>query len=290
MISGIHPEHLLERERAGELDAAERAQLDAHLSSCVACRFEREVRSDFADELAGEDPPVRCSGLVNEILPVTQPESKPSRPRRFKLAWLVAAAVMLLGAVAVASESGRRVWMPMLGLQPVTITAPSPTALVPPEPAAHWAPVTHDPTVLPAVDMTPDPQPIAASLAPTSQSLFDQESEARRRGDYDRAVELHSLLVTRYPQSREAQVSRVTIARMLLDRGDASSALVGFDAYLRNGGGELSEEAMLGRATALERLGRSTEARAAWQAILDRYENGPYAAQARARLAALAGK
>jgi TolA-binding protein len=99
-------------------------------------------------------------------------------------------------------------------------------------------------------------------------------------------LELHAELVARYPQSHETQVSRMMVARLLLDRGDASGALSGFDAYLRAGSGELREDALAGRATALERLGRTDEARRAWMALLDQYPNTAYGAHARSRVEA----
>jgi TolA-binding protein len=99
-------------------------------------------------------------------------------------------------------------------------------------------------------------------------------------------LQLHAELVARYPQSHEAQVSRMMVARMLLDRGDAAGALAGFDAYLRAGSGELREDALAGRATALERLGRTDEARRAWMALLDQYPNTAYGAHARSRVEA----
>lgn len=282
-VTGLHPEHLIEKDARGTLDDAERKQLEAHLAQCAACRFERTLRADFADELAGEDPPVRIS--LSDVQRQTPPLPLPSR-RAIRFTWLVAAAVLLLVVSAVASEPGRRVWMPMLGItiSSQTNDAPPPSARIEIEPS---------PPVIVHVDM-PAPtvtveKPVSSApvvVVENSQTLFDKESDARRSGDYERAIALHSDLVTRFPDSKEAQVSRVTIARMLLDRGDASSALVGFDAYLKHGGGELSEEARLGRATALERLGRKEEARAAWQALLDAHPDGPYAAQAKARIEA----
>jgi outer membrane protein assembly factor BamD (BamD/ComL family) len=46
---------------------------------------------------------------------------------------------------------------------------------------------------------------------------------------------------------------------------------------------------MVGRATALERLGRADEASRAWGALLAAFPETPYAAHARARLGGLNG-
>ena len=126
----------------------------------------------------------------------------------------------------------------------------------------------------------------SATPADTPTSLLGAETDARRRGDTARVLELHAQLVARYPQSREAQVSRMVVARLLLDRGDAAGALSGFDSYLRVGAGELREDALAGRATALDRLGRADEGRRAWMALLDQYPNSAYGAHARSRVEA----
>ena len=55
-IVDLHPEDLFDKELLDELTDSERARLEAHLERCSTCRFEREVRADFADELAGPRP------------------------------------------------------------------------------------------------------------------------------------------------------------------------------------------------------------------------------------------
>jgi Putative zinc-finger len=132
----------------------------------------------------------------------------------------------------------------------------------------------------------PEPRSPAAAPADGPAPLFLAEADARRRGDTARMLELHAQLVARYPQSHEAQVSRMMVARLLLDRGDAGGALSGFDAYLRAGSGELREDALAGRATALDRLGRTEEGRLGWLALLDQYPNTAYGTHARSRVEA----
>jgi TolA-binding protein len=122
-----------------------------------------------------------------------------------------------------------------------------------------------------------------ATNAESSKTLFDAMSEARRQGDYPRVMALHRRLQAEYPRSREAHVSHATIGRLLLDRGDAAAALESFAAYQARGSGALDEAVMVGRATALDRLGRSDEARASWQALLAAFPETPYAEHARMR-------
>jgi hypothetical protein len=76
--------------------------------------------------------------------------------------------------------------------------------------------------------------------------------------------------------------------RLLLDQGDAQGAARRFESYLASGSVELREEAMAGRATAFERLGRNDDEARAWTSLLEAYPQTPYAAHAHARLVHLA--
>jgi TolA-binding protein len=171
--------------------------------------------------------------------------------------------------------------------EPISVpeTPPVPEAAPPASetPAATEAPAppAHVPPARPLVP----PVPLAAPRTVVGPAeLFDREAAARRGGDYGRAVDLDRDLEARYPTSREAQVSRAIMGRLLLDRGDPAGALAKFQDYLAAGSGQLAEEAMVGRATALERLGKPEEAARAWGALVAAFPDSPYAAHARARL------
>jgi outer membrane protein assembly factor BamD (BamD/ComL family) len=118
----------------------------------------------------------------------------------------------------------------------------------------------------------------------TASELFDAANAARRAGDTGAALARYESLERQFPASREARLVAATSARLLLDRGDAAGALRRFDAYLAGGSSELREEAMAGRATALERLGQGEDEARAWAALLATYPHTPYAAHARARV------
>jgi len=297
-IAELHPEHLLEKEARGELTPDDRERLDTHLAQCGTCRFERQVRADFADDLDGDEGE-RISGLVRlaeeaarkapERTEFQKPEVVRQRRRPVGL-WFFAAAALLVVVSAAASEAGRRVWVPIF-IHDSTPSSPTVTDEVRRTTAPAPSPVLSnfsEPVV--PVEVASAPAPIVSApvvAAPTPSALLDQESDARRRGDYPRVIALHTELISKHPQSREAQVSRVTVARMLLDRGDPAGALAGFDAYLHDGSGELGEDAMAGRATALERLGRMKEARGAWASLVELYPASAYASHARARREAL---
>jgi TolA-binding protein len=305
-VVDLHPENLLDKEIRGELDASERQRLEAHLAQCATCRLERQLRADFALELSRDSVPPEIADLVDSLAkrkvepPV--PVLAPSRARRTRIVLVAAAAMLTVVAGAFAStETGRRVIGPLLGREAATrpygeatsVTAAPvarPPRVQPPATASSLAsPAEVDPPAAPQVTLTSvtSVQAVPSAGPPDGPApLFGAETEARRRGDTARVLELHAELVARYPQSREAQVSRMMVARLLLDRGDAAGALSGFDAYLRAGSGELREDALAGRATALDRLGRTDDARRAWAALLDQYPNSAYGAHARSRVEA----
>jgi TolA-binding protein len=122
--------------------------------------------------------------------------------------------------------------------------------------------------------------------AASAADLFARAGEARRSRDYDGALGLYRELVAKYPGSREAAVGQAIVAQLLLDRGDAAGALGHFDEYLSQGG-PLGEDALVGRALALARLGKRQEEASAWTALLASYPRSVHAARARAQLAAV---
>ncbi len=137
-----------------------------------------------------------------------------------------------------------------------------------------------------AGSQTPSTNATLPSLEPTAAQLFAQANEARRRGDDTSAVRQYGALQQRFPRAPEASLSHVALARLYLDRlGDPARALAEFDRYLAGGrAGALDEETLVGRTLALERLGRATEEKEAWQKLLAVFPNSLSAARARARL------
>jgi TolA-binding protein len=101
-------------------------------------------------------------------------------------------------------------------------------------------------------------------------------------------VRLYRELLARHPAASEAGATRMALGRLLLDDGDATSALSLFDEYLAAADPALREEAMADRARSLERLGREREERAAWSQLLESYPQSIHATRARARLEELA--
>ncbi|HXK16217.1 MAG TPA: zf-HC2 domain-containing protein [Polyangiaceae bacterium] len=127
----------------------------------------------------------------------------------------------------------------------------------------------------------------AAKEPSSAAKLFGEANEARRSGDVGRASGLYHLLQDQFPGSPEAELSRVTLAMLLLDNGDAQSALSGFERYLAGSSRGLEAEALVGRARALARLGRRNLEVSAWQEVQRKYPRSIYGRQATERLLAL---
>jgi hypothetical protein len=134
-----------------------------------------------------------------------------------------------------------------------------------------------------AVDTT---EPVAKEPLPAAE-LFSKANQARRAGDVGRAAGLYHLLQDQFPGSAEAELSRVTLALLLLDSGDARGALTGFERYLAGWSRGLEAEALVGRARALGRLGRRDLEVAAWHEVRRKYPRSIYGRQASERLLAL---
>jgi hypothetical protein len=120
----------------------------------------------------------------------------------------------------------------------------------------------------------------------SASDLFGKANVAQRDGAAADAARLYTELERSFPGSPEELVARVLLGRLLLDRlEDARSALAQFDSYLANPDHDaLGEEALIGRALALERLGRHVEERSAWEVLLGAYPRSSYAEPARTRL------
>ena len=136
-------------------------------------------------------------------------------------------------------------------------------------------------------DVSASPADPAAPHVDPAASLFADANRARRDGNVDRAVALYHSLQTRFPSSSESELSRALLAQLLLDRGSPEQALAGFDRYLAEGAPVLSAEALVGRARALEQLGKPEQAAAAWKQVQSRFPGSVHARLAATRLAAL---
>jgi len=114
--------------------------------------------------------------------------------------------------------------------------------------------------------------------------MYRAANDARREGKATQAISTYQRLQQQYPGSLEARASRVSLGGLLLRNGSPSVALAQFDAYLATDGGQLSAEALFGRAQALRALGRSADEVQNLRRLVANYPDSAYATHAKRRL------
>ena len=122
----------------------------------------------------------------------------------------------------------------------------------------------------------------------SADELFADANRARRAGDVSLALRRYAELGRTFPGSREEVTSRVVVGDLLLAEGPTRDALASFDSYLATSpNGTLAEEALVGRASALMRLGRRDDERDAWTRLLREHPDSVQGDRARRRLSEL---
>jgi TolA-binding protein len=280
------PDNLLVASRKGMLTADEQARLDGHLVQCSLCRLALAVGRDFdaALEMSPGDE------LIAERIARGPRDTGISRNPRVRRASVVAIATagVLAGAGLAAAAIGG--WKLQFGREapPAVERAPAPP---PAGGSAHErrervepASEPPSPTVDPSSDGRETPPP-AAPTPLTAAELFAKANASRSDGHGRRALSLYGELQSRYPGSAEAEISYVSLGRVMLEQGQASGALSQFDRYLaRRSQGPLAQEALFGKASALSRLGRLEEERRTWETLLARFPTSIYRDRAHERL------
>jgi hypothetical protein len=320
----LHPEELLDRARRGVASPDELHRLRVHLAACPACRYEHVLAEDCARAAA---PAEAVAEDVELLARVRREASRAvhlrgrarasasrgwARRRSTRFVFAVAALLLCAGTFAAATTVVRRVWRRGPEIEPiehatrparahrkVNVASSSALAAAGDDTAAAVADEALPPALdEPATQVPAAPKPAAAPPAKHARALAEAEAPgelfaranaARREGKTREAARLYRQLQREFPGSSEELVSRVTLGRWMLDRlNDPSGALARFDSYLANPvHTALREEALIGRALALGRLGRETEERSAWAAFLAAFPGSVYAERARGRLEAL---
>ncbi|HEX2877814.1 MAG TPA: hypothetical protein VHP33_41475 [Polyangiaceae bacterium] len=298
----LHPEELLERADRGGISAAERARLDQHLAECAVCRVERGLSARAAiDAEPLRDEKLLLARLKRDVVARLESPAgqRPRRKRAVVVLSLIAASVASVATATTIVVMRREASVHEAAAAPNGAVKPAaPPRVAAPTPAVVAAPVVAEPSAVEPAEVAPpsaepeQPAKTAPIEVSSAAEAFSRANLARREGKVKEAVRLYRTLQERFAGSSEELVSRVALGRLLLDRlGDSRGALVQFNSYLASpGGGALREEAMVGRALALGRLGRAAEERAAWTALLDSWPKSAHAKRAQARLAELDGK
>jgi hypothetical protein len=297
------PEDLSVRARQGALSEAERPALERALAASQTLAVAHRVGMDF-DHISlvrsGDDELVaRLADLTLDSL----------RPRaRFALA----RPRLLLGLAAALTLAGSAAAWHGAALLRSAPPAPSIAAPTPkPVSAAHVARVQTPQGVKPpvAVALLPEPAPVVVALPAASAGsaittdsagatatlphsledaagLFREAAAARRSSNFGRARQLYLRLESDFPGSAEAQLAPVSLGKVLLLMGRAAEAERQFSLY-SSVGGALSEEALVGQAQSLARLGRVSDEQNVWQRLLRDFPRSLYAGEANQRLSAL---
>jgi TolA-binding protein len=306
----LDAEDLLARGRRGLLSSAEQEALAQALQAQpeLAAAYRVGVALDRAGAVQGGDEALIARAADAALARAEMLTRRPSvrAPARVGTRLAIAAALLLsmisATGIATALWTGAVVWpfaAPWPASSAPTAAAPArPTkparqrrAATPP--AVVAAPVGQPVLAEPAEPELPVLQPSAsgrstpADPAAQASALFHAANSARRAGEQARARRLYARLIDAHPASDEAGLARVSLGRLLLAAGDARGAEREFRLYLRAGGGQLGEEALVGQAQSLGRLRRADAERQAWQRLLAANPTSIYAAQAKQRLAAL---
>ncbi len=284
---------LLQRVRRGLASDQEQTAFEAHLAACESCRITLDIANDFDQVgLAGSEDAELVARLAVAARHARGQQAT-TRPRRFVLAWPLAAAALVIAGAAVAGGVGWRRWATEpaeLALAPAPAPSAQPTQPVPPArtaaPATTPAAAESEVRLLPRANSpTPKPTRQVPPPPPTADELYREANEARRAGQTALARAKYRELQQRYPGSGEARLSHVSLGRLLLQGGAASAALGQFDAYLAGGAGQrLAAEALFGRGQALQALGRSAEEVQNWRRLIGQYPDSAYATHASRRL------
>jgi Tetratricopeptide repeat len=286
MRADEHPEELIDRARRRVLAPEEQASLARHLAGCSVCAGQLALAPRFERELAPHprDEPLYQRAVEGAIhrLGRSPPIGRVRRLPRWSR-WAAAAALLVFGVTGAAAVIRRRRVPPtgpaIRSLAPALESRAAVAALRPVEPAPPEAPA---PLESPPGKLAPSAHG-SVHPAVTAEALFERGEQLRRAGRADQAIAIYRRLQATFPETGEARLSFALAGELLLERARPGDALAQFDRHLSLDG-EAAEEALAGRATALEQLHRTSEAVAAWRSLLSRFPRSVYAERARARL------
>lgn len=289
-----HPEDLLDViSRGGQLSEVQERVLRPHLADCFVCAtqmkmVERKQRDHRSTSAAYLDRVAVLSAM--QRLDAPTPRLRAAVARRW---WAVAAGMLLLSSSALAAtwwslhrEASPPAHVPVSEAATPRAAAPKPALIAPPSDEdvldnSVEPPALIDDRSAGTVGRLGDRNGAAA--------LFARARELRLAGKPAAALVLYQRLQARYAHSAESHLSYIIVGRLWLATGKAELAAQQFALYLR-AGGNAAEEALVGHATALSRLGRTAEEAADWRTLSRRFPESVYAGQARTRLAAIDAK
>ena len=281
----VHPEEALDRALTGDLSEMEQRALDEHLAACSACEAHLAMARSRQEALAPQPWGHRLNSLAVDYALAHFGRSRWQElfflPGRRRMVFAAAGMVLAVGSVASAAWWHRQATTPEPALSQETVARPAARTPASRRPAMA---MSESPSSLQPEPVDERPAlPRAARAQPSAGLLFEQASALRDRNRVDEAIGVFRRLQQLFPNSRESRISFAVAGHLLLDRGRPAQALVQFDQHLAHGG-EASQEALAGRATALGQMGRLSAERETWKRLLDSYPGTVYANQAQERL------
>jgi hypothetical protein len=303
------PEDLLVAARRRPLRREEAATLAEHLGRCPLCRMsaglgrslgrlppvEDEDRA-LAAQMLEAVYPSRGAGQATPVVRIAvrnAPVSQVRRRPRRRLFTAAAALILMAGSASAAWWHHVR----------SSSAPPTPPALAQPRPrlarsqlAPSAAPVPARATAVPTADSpaakadSPAPRASLPKRTPVSAAqLFAAARRARATDDIGRAISLYRTLQSAFPRSAETRLSWLSLAQVYLKVNQPEQAVAQYDAYFESGDQTLAEEATMGKARALARLGRLKEEETLWQRFLRDHPDSDYRWRAQQRLQELEG-
>lgn len=274
---------------------------------CPGCRAERRLAAALDRELAprGDDDRRLARAVATALLLPIAPApiatagaptaAAPGLGGWAVGAWVLgAAATSAIAATLLAREAPSEPRAQVVVEQEIAPTPARPPASAPTRSVPHAPPITSAPVEPPVATARPKRRRARAELASapsvaSAAELFASATSARKQSRTRDAIALYRRLIAEHRESREALVADVALARLLLDLRDPSGALQAYERYLaRAPTGTLAEEAWVGKAVALRRLGRGDDEAAAWRELLARFPDAVARDRAQRRLDELA--
>lgn len=295
-----HPEALLDLARHGRLGDTEWQELRAHLETCPPCAFQYHA----AGHALGDSGATRASDAqlerraVQSVLRTLERAPRMTSAPAFRRRWTaLGVGVLLLSGTALAATwwSVQRAARPLSASRTPMSRLPSAS-----EPPADWRSSEPSPTLASGRSQEERQEKLQNGATdqvgavrghahePDARDLFVRARGLRLHGRTREALTTYQRLQNAFPGSRESHLSHLVAGQIWLDRGRPELAFEQFGRYLEAGDDGASEEALVGRATALGGMGRLTEEAAEWRRLLGQHPRSVYAARAAERLAALA--
>ena len=129
------------------------------------------------------------------------------------------------------------------------------------------------------------------SSPPALQALLTSVRKHQRQKEWEAAAAIYRNIVRYYPRSSVSAEALVALGNIQLEKLNRPEvALKRFEQYLMDNETTLAEEALIGKAGALRRLGRISEERHVLERLLSVYPSSLHAATARERLKKIAAE